>query len=72
MRQPCLDAESVVLVVVMSCDTSLLDDREGEFQGVRKLLGVLYGEQQREVIFFDLFGSGFGVNQSWQICLERL
>ena len=56
----------------MSCDTSLLDDSEGEFQGVGKLLGVLYGEQQREVIFFDLFGSGFGVNQSRQICLERL
>lgn len=66
-RQVGLEAEAVVLVVVMPRDTSLVQHRKRQFQGVGYGFRIFDSQQEREVVFHHLLFLLRDVDQSRDI-----
>ena len=70
LREIGLEAELVVDIVVEPGDTCLVDHGEWQLQCLGDVLGVLYGQQQREVVLLNGLLLLRGVYQRRDISLE--
>ena len=68
-RQIGLEAEAVVQVIVMSCDTSLGQHRKRQFQGVGYGFRIFDSQQEGEIVFHHLLFLLRDVDQSRDIPL---